>query len=693
MGKSNTVQTDFLAGEISPRMEMQDNLEGRKHGVELMENFFPHLQGSSETSRGLEYIGSIDGFSGRLFGFPVALLTSFMVVVAGGKLKVMGSNGIVMKGDVLSNSDFNEKGADWTASSSLGSSAVFLRGGVVLSGGYLKNTSVSITQMVLGTVTSASTLDIEVASGGPLSVRVGILEGLADLADEVIYGVGSHTITGIVSPSEVWVEITLEAGDEDTVVSGVHLYDPSFGEFSFTVPWTTPSDVESMQALMIPGEEAMILTSSTYLPYKLSRSTAGIWTLAALALTGRPAEWSDSNYPQAVGFFGGRMWLGGVASDSSVIYGSKPLLYGDFSLGDGTLADDAIELRLSRQGAIVWIAGGTGLLVGTSNSEHVISGSIDILVPGDVSSKVQSTNGSYPTQSLEVGNEVMYISPDGRKLRSLGFEWLKDAWRSRDITYASEHITDNGNALTHLNYAANPDSLIVGTTKLGTLVNATYEPYSQTAGFSRRSTQGRIASVGTVAFSGSDEVWMLVDKGDGSMLIGRERHPHNIKLDNHTIFTSGTLISGGTAPHLATRTCQVLVDGAVHPDVIPGAGGVFTTEYSGYEIIIGLKIQSLIKTLPVADKVDRIGTTRPMNKRFTEIYLRILDSWRPKINGRRTPNRRAATPMGEAEPAITETMKVSNEGWDMDAQIIIEQDLPLRTEISGWFGRIIQEEI
>jgi hypothetical protein len=292
---------------------------------------------------------------------------------------------------------------------------------------------------------------------------------------------------------------------------------------------------------------------------------------------------------------------------------------------------------------------------------------------------------------LEVGNEVMYISPDGRKLRSIGFEWLKDSWRSRDLTYASEHITKD-NELTSLVYMANPDSLIVGVTSANNAVVAAYETYSQTVGFSRRSTQGEIISAGAVSFLGADELWLLVDRGNGNMQLEKEAHPDNIKLDSHLIF-SGAAITGGTAPHLAGKTCQVLVDGAVHPDVIPDGSGVFTTEYSGDEILIGLKIFSMMRTLPVGDAIANVGTTRGMKKRLYETYVRIIDSWRPKINGRRTPNRRVPTPMGEVEPSRTESVEVANTGWDLDAQVTIEQDLPLRTEVAGWFGSIIQEKI
>lgn len=693
MGKTNLIQTDFLAGEISPRVEMQNNIEGRKHGVELMENFFTHLQGSAETSRGTEFVDTVEGTTGILFGFPVGLMTGFMVVIAGGQLMVFDSGGVIKTGNVLLNEYFSEREQNWThLLADPSGSRVFYPGGVLLRGGLNPELPSYIAQTVTIVTGTSYALTIDVEEGdGPLTVQIGSLSGTSDVLDTVIQGTGRKTFTGLVSStSDMWLRIILELGDPDKLLSGVHLYDPTVGGVSFACPWDDDTEIATLQAHMIPEKTAMLFTSVNAPPYKLEL-LAGVWSFAALALTSPPATWVGGNYPPAAGFHGGRLWVGGSPSDPSLIWGSKTGDYGNFTLG--TLDEDALEFRLGRSGAVNWIAGGPGLLVGTSNAEHVISSEGGVITPSDAHSQVQSTNGSFPTQALEIGNEVVYVSPDGRKIRSIGFEWLKDAWRSRDLTYASEHITEGGRTLTRLCYAANPDSLIVGLTKSGKLTLATYEPYTQTAGFSRRSTQGTIVSVAAVPFNGSDELWMLVHRGGGVLHVERERHSTNIKLDSYTRLYTGSPLSGGTVPHLAEKECQVLVDGAVHPNVTPDEFGVFATEYAGNEILIGLAIDSVIRTLPVADDVRYIGTTRTMKKRFTNVWVRIINSWRPKINGRRPPNRHALTPMGVVEPAQTESVVVTNEGWDMDAQITIEQDLPLRTEVAGWFGRILQEEV
>lgn len=697
MPRKNLIQTDFLAGEISPRMELQDNLEGRKHSAEFIQNWIIHLQGTVETSRGYEWVLDIPGSYGRAFGFPISLFSGFVVVVTFDKVYITDQVGFVQDNSLVVNGDFNALGAGWLTTEIGAANVLFLNGVVILTPGSNPSQIVAIRQGVPVVIGNLHTVVVQVTEGdGPVTVNVGSAEGLSDIASVTQASESAIIIEDLASTTvEMWIECIVTNPAPAKSLNSVQCYDttvaPEFAEFDS--PWPTRTDIGPIQVVMSPSELAMYFTSPGVIPHRLHYDTSTTtWSFDPIPFVSPPAEWAISNYPSAIGFFGGRLYLGGVLSDPAIFWGSKSNDFFNFTLGE--LADDAIEHRLNKRGAIRWIMGGQSLLIGTENSEHVVSSEGSIIIPGDINSLVQSSNGSWPAQALEVGNEVLYISPDGRKIRSIGYEWSKDAWRSKDLTYASEHITGEGNALTHIHYAANPDSIILGTTFLGTIVNCTYEPFTQTVGFSRRSTEGNIVSATCLPFAGIDETWVLVDRGGGVLSLEKEHLDHNVKLDSHEHFVSGAPISEISSPHLAGKTCQVLVDGAVHSDVIPSVpDGDVTLEFAGFEIIIGLAIDSILVTLPVADTIPNVGTTRSMKKNFFEIWVRILDSWRPKINGHRTPNRRVPTPMGEVEPARTESVQVANVGWDMEAKITIEQDLPLTTEMAGVFGRINQEEV
>lgn len=698
MPRKNTLQTDFLAGEISPRMEMREDLEGRKHSLEFVQNWYIHLQGTAETTRGYEFVTDIPATFGRIFPFQVSLNTEFVVVVTPDLIYITDSAGLVKEDSLLINGDFDEGALGWSVTTVAEASVVFIAGSVILSGGSAVGKFASITQEATVVIGNSNSLTIQVIDGiDVMNINVGSAEGLSDIYSDTITSETVVTIEDLISTTtSMWIELLVPGDTSPKTLNDVQLYDVTASSdiVSFPSVWSSESEIEFIQAMMSPNELALYLVSPTAAPFSITYdTTTSTWTFETIAFTNPPGEWSDiDGWPSAIGFFGGRMWLGGVLGDPALFWGSKPASYFDFTTGE--LADDAIEHRLNRRGAIRWIVGGQSLLIGTENAEHVVSASGGVLIPGDIQATVQSTHGSYPAQALEVGNEVMYISSDGRKIWGIQYAWDQDAWRSKDLTYASEHITRD-NQLTHLCYAPNPFSLIIGTTKNGTFVYCTYEPFSGTAGFSRRITEGEIIDGTVLTSAGTSEVWVLVYRGiEGVLSLERTFQERNIKLDSHTHFNFDVPTSEIAIPRLAGRTCQVLVDGAVHPDVVPSVpDGEVTLEFSGVEIIIGLLIDSKLVTLPVADTIANVGTTRSMKKRFHEIWVRVLDSWRPKINGQRTPNRRVATPMGEIEPARTESVRISNKGWDIEAKITIEQDLPLPTEIVGIFGRIEQEEV
>ncbi len=705
MPRSNVIQTDFLAGEISPRLEMQENLEGRNHGVEFMENWDILLQGSVETSPGTEYVCDVAA-RGRLIGFPVSPFSGFMALLTGDTITVYDAAGPVEHNNKIANAYFVAGNSAWSVSTAGTGSVDILHGRARLRhGGGDASSWARMWQSQLVTAGRAYRVKIVIPeAAGRYTVELGTADGWSNI--DVFSYEGSQVIeieNVVSSSSTLSVKISAAFTDSEILVTGVYMFDTTvaISYVSYFSPWEE-EDVELIQAALDPsspsiladsGKMLMVIVTRGALPQVLQYNAIDdSWSFFALPITSQPFNWVSDSYPTAVGFFGGRMWVGGAVLAPSTFWASKVGDIGNFTLG--SLDDDAIEASINQGGMIQWISGGLGLVMGTDSSEHVISSVGGVITPGDINATLQSTNGSWPAQAVEVGNQLMYISADGRKIRSIEYEWAKDAWRSKDITYASEHLTGGGNSLKHLAYSANPNSRMIGATQAHEIVQATYEPYSQTVGFSRRVTQGVILSAAVLSAGGAGELWMLVDREEDGSTFRLEKVPYarNIKLDSHSKFLAATNPAGGLYPinsgvalQLAGKTCQVLVDGAYHPDVIPDGSGNFTTEWSGDEILIGLKIASTIHTLPIEGAVANVGTTRPMRKRLIEIGLKILNSFRPKVNGRRVSD-------ASGETAVTEVLKVTDTGWGDEARLIIEQDLPLRTELAGWFGKIDRED-
>lgn len=723
MAKTNWAQFGFNAGELSPRLEMRDDVELRAFGVELMENWLPLLQGPIRTVHGLEYTAEVPASYGRLFDFYISTFSGFIVLATPDTVYVSDQNGFLDKGDLVTNGDFLDGGDDWSIIDDGNGSVVFVGGGCTLDPGNNNNANVGIWQEVPVIVAEDHSLFIQMTYGtGPMIVSVGSTEGGDDIYPATTHlGDSTVRIDGLAAPgATMFVEVLVEGGEATKQIDRVALFNTDTGvpdQIQFPSPWTTDSDIYGIQAVMAPGTLDLYMTSGTIEPQVLSYNTlTRNWTFGPKVFTHPPTEWAGSNWPRAIGFFQGRLYVGGTPQEPERFWASRPgentiateagdnwekytdfrttgVDGGDQADPDAVFPDHAIDFTIDKRGQIRWIMAQKNLVMGTENSEWIFTAQDGVLYPGDIQATMQSTYGSAISQAIAVGNELMYIVPDRSKIRSMGYEYDREQWVSKDLTFYADHISQGGNYFTELHYSANPFSIIFATTNLGTLVGAVYDAESRQAGFFRRVTEGDVLSATTLAYSGRDEAWALVERTEGVLNLEKTVSFNTYKLDSYVVLHNDTPTYNWSAPHLANRLCQAVVEGAVHPDIEVEPDGSFTTQYEVSDVAIGLPIISTMRTLSLGTSIQYVGTGRPSKKRFNTLYARITASRQPSINGRRAPVRTAATPMGETEPAKTETVQVSNLGWDLDGKITIVQDLPVYTELAGLFGQLNQDNI
>jgi len=701
------VQHGFHAGELTPLVEMRYDLEVRKFGVRTLENWFIHLQGPIETAKGYEFITDMPGTYGRIFPFYISIFSGFIVTVTPDTVFVNDQNGFVEADNMVPNGDFLDGGTNWGTIESGPARVIFSGGACSLRPGGSANRPAGIFQELTVLEDEPYRFVIQIASGvGQMEVQIGSTEGGADILPVTVY-LGDETVTlpeVATTGTIMWLQIVAPGGEPNKALSKIvgHNTSTPSSIISFPSPWTTTSEIATMQTKMAPGTLDLYMTSSHNLMQILSYDKGTrVWNLGEAVFVSPPGKWVNNSYPAAIEFFEGRLYLGGAPNDPEYFWASKPKdqatgSYLDFTTG--TLPDDAIAYFIERKGQIMWISGSKNLVMGTENAEFIIDSKEGLIIPGDIQSTLQSTHGSMQMQSIEVGNEILFVSPDGRKLRSMGYEWTKEAWATKDITFGSEHITFD-NRLSSIHYAANPYSTIIGRTSTYQMLGCAFSPQAQVGGWFRRTTQGRIISTCVLSYAGVDEIWVLVDRDEDGDQLSLERvdgRDNNIKVDSyqHFVLEPENATDTFVAPHLGGMDCQVLANGAVHRNLTPEPDGTFVLDYPAHDVIIGLQIISTMVTLPRDDGLSiggfQKGSALKAKKRWVKLYARIQDSWKPKINGRRPPERRGQATMNEIQPASTENVKVANTGWDESPVITIEQDLPLKTLLIGIYGELDQ---
>ena len=158
---------------------------------------------------------------------------------------------------------------------------------------------------------------------------------------------------------------------------------------------------------------------------------------------------------------------------------------------------------------------------------------------------------------------------------------------------------------------------------------------------------------------------------------------------NVSVVVSSPPLTFSGFDHLIGQTVGVIADGWVQEDVEVSNTGTITLVEPALEVSAGYHYEQRMKTLPY-DSQDADGSTRSKIKHWNRIYVAVLDSAEPLINGKRPPTRQLTTPMDTADPILEGTtyLKASNLGNDRFAQIEIKQDLPYPLTVLGVFGEM-----
>ena len=690
MAVMTPIFSSFSAGEITPlALARSDIPEIYGRGVGKMVNFRPDPRGPAVRRSGMTFIASVPGYDARCFTYRSTSGRSFLIVVTDQqKLHVLDQDGLVLGSEQVTNPDFSDGAAGWTTVTSGNGSVLFTNALASLQPG---NGTAGIEQAI--TIDGANDQRVRIRTTDlnldqEIQVTIGTASGGNDLLDMTFNG--AIFDLSLPAPGVNTVYLRVLATSDDREIDSVRLRDvtsPAAG-IEFTTPWT-PDDIHDIQFGVPPGGQAMFFVSPQQPPQQLIfDEAANTWAFSPISFTGAPPEWTGNNWPGVITFFQGRMWLASTPDRPETFWASVSGVYTDFTTG--TQPDDAMEFTMAKQGRIEWMTGARNLLIGTENGEHIVTSDGGVIVPGDIQVEQQSAFGSANIQADLIGIKALYVSPDGRKLRDIGYQWADDAWYSRDITFPSEHITQ-GNKITEVVYAQNPMNLILCLTNQGELLNCTYETQAggDVIGWSHIITEGEYKSVSVAEVRGTSIPWAAVARVDGEIYI-ETTYPELNYVDSYIKIDSSTRTTTVEAPHLANMEVSVVTDGAVHPNITLDDNGLGQLQWEATEIIVGLPYYSLLQTLPV-DFGSPTGSGMAWLKSWSRIYVRLIGSARPIINGKRPPTRDPATPMDTEQPPATEDVKVSDLGVSPYGFITIEEDLPIPVAIGGIFGKLNQE--
>ena len=465
--------------------------------------------------------------------------------------------------------------------------------------------------------------------------------------------------------------------------------------YSAVSPYIT-ADIDDIHAEQQDGNKTMYFAHSDHVPQELVFTPPATWILQPIVFIATPTEWTANNYPSTVAFGQGRSWWGGCPDNPQTVFGSRSYTvagYGDMTTG--ALATDGFKFNLSKRGKVEWINSAKNIQIGTDNAEHILTSAGLVIKTGDIDHAIQSGYGSKPVKPVTLGLETLYLSPDGRKIRSMWFTEEED-YVSQDITYTADG--EFPAAIKKFTLAKKPDMIVWCTLEDGTFASCTYfkeatdNPvigwhfHSMTDGLikdlvavEKGSESVLIAAVHRVV-DGTDYI-MIEKYNSDTLLDARETEVHGAPADTITGHTD-----------LALKTVQVLADGAVHPDITLDASGDGVISYDASLIEIGFAFDQEIKTMPYISQSNQ-GTNASWQKRPNKIVARLYESSYPLINGQRPPDRSSDDYMDTPVPPFTGDVSVANMGYDEFGQVSITQNLPLKLRVTAVLGEMTQSSL
>lgn len=288
---------------------------------------------------------------------------------------------------------------------------------------------------------------------------------------------------------------------EDSLLRLVVIYTSHTGSPNPRV-WLESNSAVISGLFKVTGYTSSTVVTGTVLTELASTAATKIW---------REGAWSNyRGYPRSIGLYEQRLYFGSTSSSPTRFWGSKS---GDFeNFKDGSLDDDAVSFVVAsaESNPILWMEGLDVLQIGTAGSEVVArAGSQDEpLTPSNVSVRAQSAYGSDIIQALSVGDAVLFLQRQGRRLREMAYTIEKDRYVAPDLTLLSEHVTQSG--IIQMGFARQPDPTIMLVRGDGQLAVLTYNREQNVTAFARWVTDGNFESVASIYGSPVDEIWFSV---------------------------------------------------------------------------------------------------------------------------------------------------------------------------------------
>jgi hypothetical protein len=503
MARVHPFQTNFTAGELTPKLAGQVDFKKYNNGVEVLENMTVFPQGGATRRYGTKFVAEVKDSSKitRLIPFEFNIEQSYILEFGNQYIRFFKDNGQITNAtkNITNITQANPAVVTVASHGYTNGTDVWINsvGGMTeLNGRRFRIANVTTNTFELSGVDSTSYTTY--TSGGTVA---SVYEIASPFTESMLYDIQftqsadvMYIVQETLEPRKLsrtghtsWTLSTVEfingpylddndtsttfTSSTNTVGVGRTLTASSITGINDGVGFKS-SDVGRLVRMVDGYGVITAFTSTTIVTWeiKLDIVTATATTDWALG------AWSDdTGYPKTVSFFEQRLIFGGSTDFPQTIWASESGFYEQFDRGDGDPADSFIyTIAANKVNTIRWLAPARDLIVGTAGGEFKVGRpSGEPLQPDNVQITQQTTYGGYNAQPIQIGNSVLFLQRQRKKIREFSYRFEDDAYLAQDMTLLSEHITGNG--IIDVDYAQEPDSIYWAVRDDGTLLGMTYQ--------------------------------------------------------------------------------------------------------------------------------------------------------------------------------------------------------------------------
>lgn len=718
MPKQTVIQSNFTAGEISPRLLGRFDIAKYQNAAKTMENVVPVQHGGARRRDGTRFIAEVADSTQvtRLIPFVYSKDEAYVLEFGDRYMRVYRNGAQVLDGAspyeiVTPYLESQLAEIDYTQ----GENTMFLFQGdttprrlrrfdhdhwVLDSVPFVVRPFAEVGQPGSGNLSlSSGTVGAAItATSSANTFRV------SDVGREITYLGGAATITAYTSDTEVdatvsveFIDLTASNGTWRIEGSPVTTCTPDVaGPVGAVVTLTLPVAgwrIDTMNVYYVRINGGLIkldggsYTGSTQVDGIIMKPLTGTTAADAGAWSLERELWeSSTGYPRTGTIHEQRLICGGTETYPQTIWGSRIGEYLNFTIGTDDDDGFAFTIASDQANPIAYLASARSLIALTYGGEFTIEGGVEKpITPTNVQIKPRSNRGCAQVRPVRVEGEEFFVQRSGKKVLAFGYSATAYDWAVSDVALLSEHLITPG--ITELAYQQDPDPTIYAVRSDGMLAVCAFSREQDVSGWVKWDLGGDVKSVAVIPTSTSESAYVIVERViDGNTVQYVEIITPDLFLDCAITGTSGpgaTTWSG--LDHLEGETVGVVADGYFAGEFTVTGGEIELPE-SANAVSIGLRYTPTIEPL----SPDIGGYAQGNSVRVGEVSLRFLETTNCQVNGDEIDFRQLGTSLLDQplEP-FTGIKRVESLGWNRgDAEMTITAYYPFSFHLLSLIRKI-----